>query len=265
MDTYKFFLTLLLGFAFTALLKSQTPGTLKFSATLTSHNGRYGSSHVVAVWIEDNSGNFVKTRLRMANTNHTINNHLQVWKANSKLNVTDATTGATLRSYSSPLTVAWDGTDVSGNVVADGTYKLFIEESWDEGSSGTSSSSVSFTKDTTSQNLSPANTANFTNMSLSWTPGNVSAITEVGLNDNELKIYPNPSNGTVFISSSVLTDISLIEVRNISGSLVENYRIDKNIVGTKELDLTSFPKGVYFISVYSEDERTVLTKKIILE
>jgi len=107
---------------------------MTFVVNPVSHSGSYGSSHVVAIWIENSSGTFVKTLLRRANTSHTINNHLPVWKANSNLNVVDATTGATLKSYN-PITVTWNATNVSAAVVADGNYSVWVECSWDEGSS----------------------------------------------------------------------------------------------------------------------------------
>ena len=113
------------------VLSAQTNGSLTFTFSTTSHSGKYGSSHAFAVWIENNSAAFVITNLRQSKNSHVINSHLATWKAKSNLNVVDATIGATLTSYSAPITISWNGKDVSQTIVPDGDYTIWIEESWD--------------------------------------------------------------------------------------------------------------------------------------
>jgi hypothetical protein len=265
MGRQKTFLLLFIGMTLSLYIKAQTQGTLTFSTTLTSHSGRYGSGHVVAVWIENASGTFIKTRLVMAKSSHTLNNHLPKWKSNSNQNVVDATTGATLNSYSSPISIAWDATDISGNIVPDGTYQVWIEESWDEGSSGTSFTSISFVKGADPQNLSPANTAAFTNISLSWTPQAATTVFEYTQAGNSVIIYPNPSTGIVNIEFVGLTDVFDIQIQDINGTIIYYNQLGKTIVGTKQIDMSNFPGGMYFVALLGEDGRIILSRKLLIE
>ena len=244
----------------------QTNGLLTFSFTTTAHNGRYGSEHVVAVWIQDASNAFVKTNLRMANTNHTINNHLTVWKSKSNLNVVDAITGATYSSYSSPISITWNGTDVSGKVVNDGTYSVWIEESWDEGSSGTSSTSFSFTKSSNQISLTPANTANFTNITLNWTPSAATSILEKDkIKQNDILVYPNPTSDAVNVEFKTLYNVKDISISNCNGQQIHLEKIDKALLGTKSYSLKKYSAGIYFINVSLENSKETLHYKVIVK
>ena len=70
-------------------------------------------------------------------------------------------------------------------------------------------------------------------------------------------IFPNPTYGQVFIKTQG-KGLHLIEIASLNGQLL----ITGEIAGTThQLDLSSFPKGVYFITVRSED--FVTTRKII--
>jgi hypothetical protein len=100
-----------------------------FSVTTTSYNGQYAPRHVLAIWIEDSSGKFVKTLLVNAAARKS---YLTSWISNSSGNTTDATTGATLNSHSTH-TATWNGTNKSGTAVATGTYKLCVEYTEDNG------------------------------------------------------------------------------------------------------------------------------------
>jgi len=104
--------------------------------------------------------------------------------------------------------------------VTDGIFSVWIEETWDDGSSKTSVTSVSFTKSSTEEHLTPANTTNFTNMTLNWVPSSsTSIIPNKQLIDN-ISIYPNPSTGLVNINFNDLTNISVIKVQNSNGTIV---------------------------------------------
>ncbi len=168
---------------------SQTPGTLTFTFTEASHSlsstYNYNAQHVLAVWIQNTTGTgtgtFVKTKLR--NVGSGTKDHLPTWAVNaggsannatsSLCNVTDATTGATLSSWSTK-TITWDGKNVNGSsngtVVADGTYKVTIQSTWNHGTSGTTTKSYTFTKGPNSDIQTPASDANFTTISLQWIP-----------------------------------------------------------------------------------------------
>ena len=168
-----------LGFTFSGI--AQTAGTLTFSfnevskpASATYNN--YGK-HVLAVWIQSDLGQFVKTISR--NVGSVTRDHLQTWAVNSggtasnaiaaNCNVVSATTGATLASFGN-RSFTWDGTDINGNLLPDGIYKISIEETWNHSANGTVVRSFSFVKGSNADAQSPAADANFDVISLSWNP-----------------------------------------------------------------------------------------------
>lgn len=90
-------------------------------------------------------------------------------------------------------------------------------------------------------------------------------INEQTQNNNDLSIYPNPSNGlfTIYISNNISSQITISvvdllgkEVFNVSDTIsTPNY--------TKEINLKNIPAGIYFLRVYSGAE--VKIKKLIVE
>jgi len=231
---------------------SQTAGTLTFIYTPTSHTCYTGSKNVLAVWVQTSTGTFVKTRIRNAGSG--TNDHLPTWAVNSggsagncmaaACNVTGAaTTGATLSSFTTK-NITWDGTDVTGTVVADGTYKITIQSTWNHGGTGTATRSFTFTKGPSSDVQAPANDANFTNMTLHWNPASAA-----GVEENELAsatIYPNPSTDGLFNVEYV--NATAIKVVNLVGMTIMEENLDTQS-GTKSIDLSSYTNGIYLVSV----------------
>lgn len=64
-------LTLLLFFFCIAQIQAQTSGTLSVSVTTSSAGGNYTPRNILAIWVEDSSGKFVKTLLVYANARMT--------------------------------------------------------------------------------------------------------------------------------------------------------------------------------------------------
>ncbi|MBI5541974.1 MAG: DUF2271 domain-containing protein [Bacteroidia bacterium] len=170
----------------TSGIYAQTPGTLTFTVNLTSHSGSYGTDHYVVLWIENGSNTFVKTKLKRADTHATgTHNHLPLWKASSALNVVDATTGASLSSYGTPLSFTWNATDVAGALVADGTYKVRVEFTWST-TTNTANTTVAFTKGASAVHLTPADEANFTGMVLDWQPSAAAPVASFAANTTNI-------------------------------------------------------------------------------
>jgi hypothetical protein len=244
----------------------QTAGLLTFNVSLTSHQGRYGAGHVVAVWIADSTNTFVKTNLRMANSNHTINNHLNVWKSSSNLNTVDAVTGATLTSYSKPISISWNGTDVSGNTVKDGNYTIWIEETWDDGPSGTATASFIFKKGDSIVTLSPSNTANFTSMVLQWTPNVQTVIITNGQTEkSEISIYPNPANNLLHLTFYNLTGVKNITITDLQGKICYVQTIEKSLIGEKYINLQGIKVGTYILTIQNIDGTSLTNSKLIIK
>jgi hypothetical protein len=232
---------------------AQTPGNLSFTFTTTSHSGYQGTRNVMAVWIQDNAGAFVKTKLRYAGGNTA--DHLPTWAVNSggsssnclsgSCNIVSATTGSTLPGATTK-TITWDGTNTAGTLLPNGVYKVTIQQTWDHGSSGTTTRSFTFTKGATADNQSPTADANFTTMSLSWTPTSGAGIEE---NQNELagvNVYPNPSSNGIFNVDYLKANN--IKVINLQGVVISNEDLDVES-GTKSVNLSEMSNGVYFIQV----------------
>ena len=141
----------------------------------------YGPFNCVAIWIEDSNGKFVKT---LTEWGITRKYDLLAWKASSGYNITgltvvpgkepslpqpDATTGATLTNYGK-MSCTWNGKNTTGELVADGTYKVRFELT-DDGTDGVvSNMTVSFTKGPTAATPAAPNVTSFGTNSVSWVP-----------------------------------------------------------------------------------------------
>ena len=242
-------LILLLAFFCTAKIYAQTNGTLSVSVTTSSAGGNYAPRNIVANWIEDNSGKFVKTLLALANTRIT---HLNTWQASSlaagnEFNKTDAITGATQSSHGT-RTCQWNGTDYSGKLVADGDYKVRMELT-DKNSTG-NIASFTFTKGPNTQKQTPANAPSFSAISLNWTTSVTGINPEVSAS-NSFIVYPNPGVGQFTVIGE---NIKSLKVTDLAGKVICTSQ-------TRNFDLTDQPKGIYFVTVNTETGTMV--KKII--
>lgn len=142
---------------------STSPG-LTVSTLTTTSNGQYAPNNIVAIWVENSSGTFVKSLLVDAAQRKS---HLTKWISSSKGNITDAKTGAT-RSSHGIVTAVWNGTDTSGKIVANGQYKVCMEIT--ENASTGSYSTFDFTKGTAAETKTPAKVTGFASIGIKWLP-----------------------------------------------------------------------------------------------
>ncbi|TFH34684.1 MAG: T9SS type A sorting domain-containing protein [Bacteroidia bacterium] len=239
-------------------LLAQTSGTFSFSVTTTSSGG-FSPRHLLAIWIQNNntsgsSSGFVKTKIKYGNNSNT-NSHLQTWLASSAGNTVDAATGSTLTTHGS-VTFLWNGTDVAGTLVPDGEYYTWLEMAWsDNQTTGKTVNSFPFTKGATLFSSTPTNTANFQNLSLTWTP--LSTGIEGSLENEDIILYPNPSDGHFKIDFKKAENDCFIQVFNESGALVHNERIPNLQAGTRSFDLTALPAGIYYCTLHLAQEEIV--------
>jgi hypothetical protein len=229
-------------------LFAQTPGTLTVTTTTSSAGGNYAPKNIVAMWIEDEQGEWVKTLLAYAATRKT---HLNTWEAattaaGSPFNTVDAITGATKSSHGT-RTCTWSGTDVNGTLVPDGNYKVWMELT-DKNGTG-NFSSFPFTKDTNAQNLTPLNVPSFGSISITWEP----VLTGVGENalSAMYSVYPNPTTGVFRVIGE---NIDRIEVLNVAGGLISDSKSTK-------LDISAQPDGVYYVRIHTAQGMAV--KKVM--
>lgn len=98
---------------------------------------------------------------------------------------------------------------------------------------------------------------------------NIMVTNSVGLNENYsdksgVNIIPNPSTGIFYLTLNNLSEETTLKVLNLQGQNVFYKKISvKSKKYTEKIDLSSQPKGVYFVEVRSKD--TVKSEKIILK
>jgi len=230
---------------------AQTSGTLSVTVTTSSAGGNYAPRNIVAIWVEDSSGKFVKTMLAYAANRKT---HLNNWEnsttsAGNGYNVTDAISGATQRNYGS-YTCTWNGTDYSGKLLADGTYNLRMELT-DKNFTG-NTVSFSFTKGATNLKITPANSPSFSSVSIEW-KNQAKSAGSAETESNTIMVYPKPGTGIFNILGG---KIKSIQVSDLSG---------KTVLKTKQpiIDLGNQPKGIYSLTVKTRKQTFV--EKIIKE
>lgn len=88
----------------------------------------------VAVWVEDSAGNYVSTIAvwyEQSSKGTRYLSDLRAWVTASNGEVSNTSTGAT-RSPGT-YSVVWDGTDLDGNLVAQGDYVLYVEAAREHG------------------------------------------------------------------------------------------------------------------------------------
>lgn len=232
-------------------ISAQTTGTLSVEVTTSSAGGEYAPRNVLAIWVEDSSGDFVKTLLAYANARRT---HLNTWEAStteagSAFNVTDAISGATQSSHGE-RTAQWNGTDYNGTVVPDGEYRLRMELT-DKNETG-NTASFTFTKGATAQTLSPEDAPSFSSISISWAPL-ATALNPDVTESNTFVVYPNPGTGKFTVLGEGITQV---EVKDLAGKTVYS--------GTTPLvDLSSQPKGVYLVTIRTAQQTVV--EKVMVE
>ena len=245
-------LSLTIILVFTGIqLFAQTTGKLNVSVATSSAVGNYAPRNIIAIWIEDNSGNFVKTLL--ANADRRIE-YLYTWKAATsakgiQYNRVDAITGATLTSHGT-RTCTWNGTDYNKNMVADGTYYVCMELT-DKHATG-NYSKFAFTKGANNL-VTPPNVTGFSSVNIQWEASVTVSVNEIPLEDN-IQIFPNPTKNIFHIRGDNITQI---EILNMSGALIFKNN------STTRIDMSNYKNGIYLVRI-KEGNRTIV-KKLVKE
>ncbi len=238
--------SILLVFLLSFIAVAQTTGELLVTTTTSETGGNYAPRNIVAIWIENEQGEFVKTLLSYAQARKT---HLNTWQATTTAagtayNTTDAITGAT-RSNHGTRECSWDATDYNGLAVADGTYYVWMELT-DKNATGNYSSFV-FMKDENSNTQTPDDVPSFSSISIVWQPTGVSVLE---VSENNITIDPNQSNGIFSVTGD---NINEVEVRSISGRLISKST-------SHAIDIQNQQAGIYLVIVQTEN--TKIIKKV---
>ncbi|TBX69207.1 T9SS type A sorting domain-containing protein [Flavobacterium silvisoli] len=265
-------LGLVVMFCFVANVNAQTAGTLTFTYNQpqpTSPSLNQGVKNVYAVWIENAAGTFIKTKCRYTSTS--TDDHLPTWASKSgcanttiatgsACNVTDASTGATRTTSTTPTafgtkTITWDGKNVvgttNGTTVVDGTYKIWVESSWNDGANNIHNELIgfTFTKGPTEQTLTPAGDTYINTVTLHWLPDSM------GVQENSspvVSIYPVPSTGIFNIDMK--NEVKNIRVYDLLGKTVYSEEVNPNaIANTIQVNLSNLTDGTYIISLQNDN------------
>ena len=79
------------------------------------------------------------------------------------------------------------------------------------------------------------------------------------VNAEEINVYPNPTSDKVFISNN---NVDKVEVYTIDGRLIKTVKQEKE--DNMSIDLSNSGNGVYMLRIYTKDNITPTTKKVIL-
>lgn len=80
---------------------------------------------------------------------------------------------------------------------------------------------------------------------------------------NNLRVYPNPSSGVINVNISNIESEVVLDLISMSGSIIYSDTMNTEQSNfSKQLDLSSFERGVYFVRVYNSNQN--LVKKIVM-
>ncbi|MDX2090543.1 MAG: DUF2271 domain-containing protein [Kofleriaceae bacterium] len=143
---------------------------LTVETNTTQVGAEWAPVNCVAIWVENEAGEFIKTIGRWCQLR---NQHLVAWQAKAGLNDVDAVSGASRPDHSMRLSVTWDVKDKLGVLVPDGIYRVRMETA--DGDSTTSNQnwqgSFTFTKGLAPDIQMPADPgAHYLNVSIKYDP-----------------------------------------------------------------------------------------------
>lgn len=159
------------------------------------------------------------------------------------------------------ISTEWDINSVSGNATS-GTFSWL----W--------STVVDRVYGTGNTTLSPINSLSSTSNSIStlddrrpfikidFTPG----VTGIESKDavQEIQLYPNPASDKLLVSCSFSCELSAVKLFNFSGQEVAIKGLGKKVDKLSyQLDISSLPKGIYFLQVQSSNK--IITRKLVVQ
>jgi hypothetical protein len=133
----------------------------------TPAGGNFAPRNVVAVWVEDAQGNFVKTIGRWAGQRR---QYLLAWNGKAGTNDVDAVTSATRGDHLNTIQAVWNLQNKAGQVVPDGTYTIRMELADRNSTAVTQNNEGTFTfvKSANPQVQTNLSSGGFTNVSISY-------------------------------------------------------------------------------------------------
>ena len=225
---------------------TSSDGMMTFEVETKTYDGKYADKNAGVIWVEDAQNNFVKTLKLWASKRK---EHLIKWNPVSRGNTVDAVTGASEKSHKTH-SVTWNCTDVNGNIVNDGSYKVYVEFTEDNSSDSDKPAGkfmmIEFTKDSKNQTITPQDENYFEGIKLVYTSDSTPAASA-------------SLNGLVkdAISQTPLANV-VIQLNDCNQVA---YEITTNAFG--EYFIQNIQQGIYLLTVsksgYSSFEETLIT------
>ena len=88
-------------------------------------------------------------------------------------------------------------------------------------------------------------------------------ITSIPEHDDLFTIYPNPNNGTLYITNKSSENITDVVITNVNGDVVYQYKNKDNFFNSKKVEIKNVANGNYFIKIRYENSQ-LITKKILI-
>jgi hypothetical protein len=163
---------------------------------------------------------------------------------------------------------ASDGSSSTFTITSNANWTATCDQTWLTVSSNSGNGNETLTFTATANQTGVARTATVT---ITFLDSKFASITLTIVQDaittgiaestkQESLIYPNPSNGKFTIRSN--NAISEVEIYNITGERVfTDFNFSNR--GSKSVDLSNFPKGIYLMKIYIGTKIT--TKKIVVQ
>jgi Predicted periplasmic protein (DUF2271)/Secretion system C-terminal sorting domain len=240
-----------------------------FKVTTVTFNGTYAPKHVIAVWITNSSGAYVKTINRQSNAR---TQYLTNWKTSSGTNTADGITGATLLTHnyaysSNPNGVSripfnWNCNDFNGNLVADGTYYVNVE--FTERNSTGKYVKYAFVKGSTTQTTNYPNVTTdpgkyFQNASVAYT----APITAIDVKESKNKyqvVYSTEYKQLLVKYEAQYHNKVKMSIYNQNGTqIISNRTIDESY----SIDLSKIAKGLYIVKLTDQTEKGISYKVMV--
>ncbi len=88
-------------------------------------------------------------------------------------------------------------------------------------------------------------------------------VSDINNIENQISIYPNPSNGIFTINNEQLTNNNgQLTITDITGKIIKQYTITCT-ERSQSVNLENQPKGIYFLTI--KTEKGIYTEKIIIQ
>jgi hypothetical protein len=88
----------------------------------------------------------------------------------------------------------------------------------------------------------------------------ITAIEEVSTEPSDFIVYPNPTDGLVWIALASGTPITRVEVYDLSGALVQQGIFN---AGNAQIDMNHHPAGIYLLQIFSADGAQPQMRKLV--